>query len=41
MVPDVDILNTYIRYERRDYLQRMAAAARGQIVPHTLPCIEK
>ena len=41
MVPHINILNTYIRHERRECRQRIAAAARGDTVPRTLPVIDK
>ena len=40
MVPTLDVLNRYIWHERRDYLGRVAAAARGEVVPRTLPSID-
>lgn len=39
MVPDISVIDAYIRHERRDYQARVAAAELGQIVPRTLPSI--
>lgn len=41
MVPDLPILNGYIRHERRDYQRRLQAAAQGQVLPRNLPLIDK
>ena len=41
MVPDITVINVYIRHERRDYQARVAAAELGQIVPRTLPSIDR
>lgn len=41
MVPTINVLNQYIRHERRDYQQRIKAAAQGRAVLRTLPDIVK
>ena len=41
MVPTTNILNRYIQHERDNYEYRVAAAAVGQIVPRSLPGIDK
>ena len=35
MVPTLDVLNRYTLHERKDYRGRVAAAARGEVVPRT------